>query len=105
MASYAVVETGGKQYRVSEGDTITVEKLPAEQGEEVRLDRVLLVNNDGDLTVGAPMVEGAAIVARVAQQFKGRKIDVLKYKPKKRYRRRSGHRQHYTRLVIEKIEA
>lgn len=105
MASYAIVETGGKQYKVAEGQTIDVEKLPAEPGEEVRLDRVLLVNRDGDVQVGRPTVEGASVVARVAGQRRGRKILVFKYKPKKNYRRRAGHRQSYTRLVVQKIDA
>ncbi len=105
MATYAIVETGGKQHRVAEGDTIYVEKLTAEPGEQVRLDRVLLVNREGELRVGAPTVEGAAVVARVSGHGKARKILVFKYRPKKRYRRRYGHRQPYTRLVIEKIEA
>ncbi|HLT57156.1 MAG: 50S ribosomal protein L21 [Limnochordales bacterium] len=105
MATYAIVETGGKQHRVAEGDTICVEKLPAAAGEQVRLDRVLLVNRDGQVRVGAPTVEGAAVIARVAGHGRGRKILVFKYRPKKRYRRRYGHRQPFTRLVIEKIEA
>lgn len=105
MASYAIVETGGKQYKVAEGDHISVEKLDATQGDEVRLDRVLLVNKGGDVQVGTPTVEGAAVVAKVQRQDRDRKIVVFKYKPKKRYRRKSGHRQAITRLVIEKIEA
>ncbi|HEY8497482.1 MAG TPA: 50S ribosomal protein L21 [Limnochordales bacterium] len=105
MATYAIVETGGKQHRVTEGDTILVEKLPVEPGAQVRLDRVLLVNREGQVKVGTPTVEGAAVVARVAEHGKARKILVFKYRPKKRYRRRYGHRQPYTRLVIEKIEA
>lgn len=105
MASYAIVETGGKQYKVAEGDAINVEKLPGEQGDEVRLDRVLLVNRDGNVQIGAPTVEGAAVIAKVQRQDRARKIVVFKYKPKKRYRRKQGHRQAFTRLVIQKIEA
>lgn len=105
MASYAIVETGGKQYKVAEGQYIHVEKLPVEPGAEVRLDRVLLVSRDGEVKVGRPTVEGAAVVARAASHGRGRKILVFKYKPKKNYRRRAGHRQAYTRLVVEKIEA
>lgn len=105
MASYAIVETGGKQYKVAEGQAINVEKLPVEPGEEVRLDRVLLVKRDGQIKVGQPTVEGASVVARAARQGKARKILVFKYKAKKNYRRRSGHRQPYTRLVVEKIDA
>ena len=104
MASYAIVETGGKQYKVAEGQYIHVEKLPVEPGAEVRLDRVL----------GQPRRRGQGgtahggrrgVVARAASHGRGRKILVFKYKPKKNYRRRAGHRQAYTRLVVEKIEA
>lgn len=105
MASYAIVETGGKQYKVAEGQAIRVEKLQVEPGQEVRLDRVLLVNQEGNVKVGTPTVEGAAVVARAKAHGRGRKILVFKYKPKKNYRRRAGHRQSYTELVVEKIEA
>ncbi|GAB4540267.1 MAG: 50S ribosomal protein L21 [Anaerolineae bacterium] len=100
---YAVVETGGKQYRVSEGDAINVEKLPYQVGDEVELDRVLLVAGKKGVTVGQPVVEGAKVMARVESEGRGRKILVWKYRPKQRYRRRQGHRQSYTRLRIEKI--
>lgn len=102
---YAVVETGGKQYKVSEGDVIDVERLDAGKGETVVLDKVHLVSEDGNLKVGTPHVEGAKVTAKVASVGKQRKILVFKYKPKKNYRKRYGHRQPYTRLVIEKIEA
>ena len=105
MPVYAIVETGGKQYRVSEGDRIDVEKLEAEPGSQVELDRVLMVVSDSETKIGNPVVSGAKVVARVAAQFRGPKIRVFKMKPKKRYRRRIGHRQSLTRLVIEKIEA
>lgn len=105
MASYAIVETGGKQYKVSEGDHIAVEKLPGDKGDEIRLDRVLLVSKDGAVQVGKPTVEGASVLAKVQRQDRDRKIIVFKYKPKKRYRRKQGHRQAITRLVIQKIEA
>ena len=100
---YAIIETGGKQYRVSEGDAISVEKLPYQVGDEVELDRVLLVSGAKGLTIGQPVVEGAKVVARVESEGRGRKILVWKYRPKQRYRRRQGHRQAYTRLRIEKI--
>jgi large subunit ribosomal protein L21 len=100
---YAVIETGGKQYRVSEGDAINVEKLPYQVGDSVELDRVLLVSSDEGLAVGQPTVEGAKVVAKVEAEGRGRKILVWKYRPSKRYRRRQGHRQTYTRLRIEKI--
>ncbi len=100
---YAIVETGGKQYKVAVGDTIDVERLPVQAGDKVELDRVLMVQ-DGDKTkVGNPLVKGAKVVATVVGPIKGPKIRILKYKPKIRYRRTSGHRQNYTRLSIDKI--
>jgi large subunit ribosomal protein L21 len=99
---YAVVETGGKQYKVSSGETIEVEKLPLEVGQKVELDRVLLVSGE-KVRVGNPTVEGAKVMATVAGQGKGKKVIVFKYKPKERYRRKAGHRQAYTRLRIDKI--
>lgn len=102
---YAVIETGGKQYKVAEGDAIYVEKLDAPVGEQVVLDRVLLVSKDGDVVVGTPTVADAKVTAKVEDHSKGEKIIVLKYKPKKNYRKKTGHRQPFTKLVIEKIEA
>ncbi|HHX01704.1 MAG TPA: 50S ribosomal protein L21 [Firmicutes bacterium] len=102
---YAVIETGGKQYRVTEGDAIYVEKLATPVGEQVVLDRVLLVSKDGDVTVGTPTVANAKVTARVEDQGKGNKVIVFKYKPKRNYRKKTGHRQPFTKLVIEKIEA
>ncbi|MDO5039583.1 MULTISPECIES: 50S ribosomal protein L21 [unclassified Clostridium] len=102
---YAVVLTGGKQYRVQEGDVLFVEKLNAEVDSQVELTEVLAVSNGETLTVGKPMVEGAKVVAKVVAQGKAKKITVFKYKAKKDYRRKNGHRQPYTKLVIEKIEA
>jgi large subunit ribosomal protein L21 len=100
---YAVVETGGKQYKVSAGETIEVEKLPLEVGQKVELDRVLLVSDKHKVRVGNPTVEGAKVMATVAGQGKGKKVIVFKYRPRNRYRRRSGHRQTYTRLRVDKI--
>ncbi|MDR5676811.1 MAG: 50S ribosomal protein L21 [Armatimonadota bacterium] len=100
---YAVVETGGKQLRVSEGQTVRVERIPGEPGQEVVLDRVLMVSGEQTL-VGTPWVPGARVVARIVQQGKGRKVTVFKYKPKVRYRRKRGHRQLFTALRIERIE-
>ncbi len=102
---YAIIETGGKQYRVQEGDTLFVEKLDANQGDVVTIDSVLAVSKDGKLTVGNPVVDGAKVEAKVAEQGKGKKIIVFKYKPKKDYRKKQGHRQPYTKLVVEKINA
>lgn len=102
---YAIIETGGKQYRVQEGDTLFVEKLDANQGDVITIDSVLAVSKDGKLTVGKPVVDGAKIEAKVAEQGKAKKIIVFKYKPKKDYKKKQGHRQPYTKLVVEKINA
>ena len=102
---YAVIETGGKQYRVAVGDSIAIEKLPLETGAEVTFDRVLMVGGDGSPRVGTPLVAGASVVGRVDAQDRGAKIIVFKYKPKKRYRRRTGHRQSLTRVAITGINA
>ena len=102
-APYAVIETGGKQYRVAVGDTITVERLATEAGNEITFDRVLLVGGDGSTRVGTPVVDGAAVTASVDDHHRGEKIVVFKYKPKKRYRRKMGHRQELTRLTITGI--
>ncbi len=101
---YAIIETGGKQLKVEEGQTIFVEKLEAEDGSDVTFDKVLFVGGDS-VKVGAPYVDGATVTAKVDKQGKGRKITVFKYKPKKNYKRKQGHRQPYTKLTIEKINA
>ena len=100
---YAVIKSGGKQYRVSEGDVIQVDTLPQSVGEQVEIDRVLLLAGEAGIRVGQPVVEGAKVVARVEAMDQGAKILVWKYRPKQRYRRRQGHRQSYTRLRVEKI--
>lgn len=100
---YAVVQTGGKQYRVTVGDTIDVERLNAAPGDAVSLDRVLMVVRDGDVLIGQPVVDGAVVLAEVVDQVKGPKLIVFKMKPKKRYRRKTGHRQPLTRLAIKEI--
>jgi large subunit ribosomal protein L21 len=102
---YAVLATGGKQYRVQEGDVIYVEKLNADVDTTVELNEVLAVGTEDGIKVGTPVVEGAKVVAKVAAQGKAKKVVVFKYKSKKDYRRKNGHRQPYTKLVIEKIEA
>ncbi|MGU8616341.1 50S ribosomal protein L21 [Clostridium perfringens] len=102
---YTVLTTGGKQYRVQEGDVLFVEKLNAEVDSTVELTEVLAVAKDGEIKVGAPVVEGAKVVAKVLAQGKAKKVVVFKYKRKKDYRRKNGHRQPYTKIVIEKIEA
>jgi large subunit ribosomal protein L21 len=101
--AFAIVRTGGKQHRVEPGQTIEVEKLPAEEGETVELTEVLLVSDEGGVRQGHPLVDGARVVGRVVKQTRGRKIVVFKYKPKVRYRRKKGHRQAITRLAIEDI--
>ena len=130
---YAIVKTGGKQYKVAEGDVlfveklegnagdvvtlnevlactkdgelVFVEKLEANEGDVVTLDQVLAVAGENGLTVGAPVVEGATVTAKVVAQGKAKKVIVYKYKAKKDYRRKQGHRQPYTKIVIEKINA
>lgn len=100
---YAIIKTGGKQYKVSEGDLVRVEKLAYEVGDTVDFDQVLLVSNDGELKVGSPVVEGAKVSATVEDQNKDKKIVVYKYKPKKQYRKKHGHRQPYTLVKINSI--
>ena len=100
---YAIVESGGRQYRAEEGHSFSVEKLPYEVGEQFELDNVLLVADGDAITVGQPSVKGASVKATVVDQYRGQKIFVWKYKPKKRYRRRQGHRQSYTRIRIDEI--
>ena len=100
---YAVVETGGKQYKVSAGETVEVDKLSLEVGEKVELDRVLLLSDGEDVRVGQPTVEGAKVLATVTDHVKGPKLIVFKYRPKQRYRRKKGHRQTYTRLTVDEI--
>jgi len=102
--TYAIVETGGKQYRVQVGDTVRVEKLGAGEGESVVFDKVLAIAKDGQVTVGTPYVDGAKVTAKVAAQGKAPKILVFKYKAKSNYRRKSGHRQPFTAVTIEAIE-
>ena len=102
---YAIIETGGKQYKVAEGDTLFIEKLPVEAGENVTFDKVLAILDGDKATFGAPVVEGAKVSASVVKNGKGKKIRIFKYNPKKGYRRRQGHRQPYTKVAIGKIEA
>jgi len=101
---FAVIETGGKQYQVEPGQSIIVERLPAEVGAEVTLDQVLMVGDEGNVTVGKPFVEGARVIARVSGQDRHRKVIVWKYVPKERIRTKRGHRQYFTRLTIDRIE-
>jgi large subunit ribosomal protein L21 len=100
---YAVFKTGGKQYRASEGDRLRVEKLDAEVGDSVEFDQILLVGEGADVKVGAPLVAGGKIAAKVTAQGRARKIDVVKFKRRKGYKRQHGHRQHYTEVEITSI--
>lgn len=102
---YAIIKTGGKQYRVSEGDTLSVEKLAVEAGQEVIFDEVLCVGEGEQMNFGTPFVANAKVTAKVVEHGKGEKILVFKYKAKSNYRRRQGHRQPFTKVVIEAIQA
>jgi len=102
---YAIIETGGKQYRVQEGDTLYVEKLPAVAGETVEIDKVLAVIKDDELVAGTPFVQNAKVFFKVVRHGRGKKIIIFKYKAKKNYRRKQGHRQAFTQVTVEKIEA
>ena len=101
---YAIIATGGKQYKVSEGDIITIEKLGVEAGQEVTFDNVLAVSGD-ELKVGNPTVEGASVTASVVKEGRGKKVIVYKYKRKTGYHKKNGHRQAFTKVKIEKINA
>jgi len=101
--THAIIETGGKQYRVKEGDVVFIEKLPGETDEKIQFDRVLAVVDDDDVKIGTPFVKGAAVEASVIKNGKSKKIIVFKMHPKKGYRRKQGHRQPYTKVQIEKI--
>ncbi len=101
---YAIIETGGKQLKVEEGQEIFVEKLDTDAEETVTFDKVLFLGGD-DVKVGAPYVEGATVTAKVEKQGRQKKVTVFKYKPKKNYKRKQGHRKPFTKLVIDKIQA
>jgi large subunit ribosomal protein L21 len=101
---YAIIRSGSRQHRAVEGETVEVERLPLEVGDSVEIDAVLLVADDGNVSVGTPHVAGATVSATVVDQVRGPKIRIFKYKPKERYRRRAGHRQNYTRLKIDSIK-
>jgi large subunit ribosomal protein L21 len=102
---YAVVRSGGKQLRVAPGEALWVEKLPGRVGERVTLDQVLLVGGEGEPRVGTPVVAGARVVATITGQGRGEKLTIFKYKRRKRYRRKQGHRQSYTQIRVDSIEA
>ena len=102
---HAIIETGGKQYKVNTGDIVFIEKLDAAESDEIKFDRVIALHNDKDLKVGAPYIKGASVDATVLKNGKGKKINILTYKPKKGYMRRKGHRQPYTKVQIGAIHA
>ena len=99
----AIIVTGGKQYKVAEGDIVFIEKLPVEAGDTVKFDQVLAIIDGENATFGTPVVEGASVEATVEKNGKGKKIRIFKYNPKKGYRKRQGHRQPYTKVTIGKI--
>lgn len=102
---YAIIETGGKQYKVQEGDVLYIEKLNANDGDTVTFDRVLAISSDKGFAAGTPLVSGASVTATVEKHGKGQKIVVYKYKPKKNYHVKQGHRQPYTKVTIGTIQA
>ena len=102
---YAIIVTGGKQYKVQQGEVLFVEKLEAEEGAEVKFDTVLAVGEEGAVKFGAPSVEGASVAAKVVKNGKGKKLNIITYRPKKGSARRMGHRQPYTKVEITAINA
>ncbi len=106
MANIAVIETGGKQYLVKAGDKLKIEKLDAEEGKKLTFEPLLVADeSDKDAKVGTPTVAGAKVTATVLGEGRGRKVEVVKYKPKIRYKKKAGHRQHYTEILIDDIKA
>lgn len=102
---YAIVETGGKQYKIQPGEVLRVEKLPGNVGDPVAFDKVLMLGTDDEVRVGSPLVDGARVTGRIVTQDKGRKIVIFKFKRRKRYRLKKGHRQLFTAVQIDAIEA
>lgn len=100
---YAIIEDGSKQYKAIEGGRLEIDYFPAEAGEQIELDRVLMVVEDGRSIIGTPLIEGAKVKATVVDQIKGPKLIVFKYKPKQRYRIKTGHRQKFVRLQVNEI--
>ena len=101
---YAIVNTGGKQYRIKEGDVLRIEKIAGDVGADVNFDQVLMVSDGENVTIGTPILENVGVKAHIVDQGKSKKIIVFKYKRRKRYRRKQGHRQQYTAVQIDKIE-
>ena len=101
---YAIIQTGGKQYKVTEGSVLKIEKLNVEPGYRLTLDQVLMVSDDNEVRVGNPLVANAQVIATVLEQGRNKKVIVYKFKKRKNYRRKQGHRQPYTKIKVEKIE-
>jgi large subunit ribosomal protein L21 len=102
--TFAIIETGGKQYRVAEGEALKIEKLPAAEGDTITFDKVLLIDDGTKSTVGKPYIEGAQITAEVAKQGRGKKIVIIHYKAKTRYKKKAGHRQPFTGIKIKTLK-
>jgi len=102
---YAVIKTGGKQYKVTEGQTLKVEKLPVDEGGSVELDEVLMIADGDDVKVGSPFIDGGKVSATVKSQGRGKKIEIIKFRRRKHYRKQQGHRQSFTEIQIDKISA
>lgn len=102
---FAVIKTGGKQYRVSQGDKLRVETLDADEGDAINLDQVMMVGEGDQVTVGAPLISGASVNAKVLGHGRGKKVDIVKFRRRKHYRRQMGHRQNYTELEITGIQS
>ena len=102
---YAIFTTGGKQYRVAEGDVIRIEKLDAEEGASVDFDNVLMIGGGDDVQVGAPYIEGGKITALIRAQERAKKVEIIKFRRRKHYQKRTGHRQYVTQVEIKKISA
>jgi len=100
---YAIVESGGKQYKAVEGGTLEVDRLPVKPGDSLKLEQVLLVSDEGNVTIGSPVIKGNPVWTKVLEHFKGAKVTIFNYSPKKRIRVKTGHRQNYTRLLVEQI--
>ncbi len=100
---FAIIKTGGKQYKVKEGDTLNIEKVDKEEGDEIIFDQVLMKSDDGDFEIGTPVIEGSKVNAKVVEHGKGEKVTIFRYKPKNRHRRKVGHRQPYTKIEIQSI--
>ena len=102
---YAVIATGGKQYRVTEGDTLKVEKIAGEEGSEIELDQVLMVADGDNIQVGTPVLDKGAVTARIMSHGRGKKVEIIKFRRRKHHRKQMGHRQDYTEIEVTKIKA